>query len=104
MQGTPRAAAPLFYTMVIYPPGPDLTPLRQATTYDLPGPGHTYGKALERDREDAGAVVASWQEHVKNPQAQPGVDFRALNRDAIIQVRSFAIPTIMRGFIPCLRH
>jgi len=57
----------------------------KATTYDLPGPGHTYGKALERDREDAGAVVASWQEHVKNPQAQPGVDFRTLNRDAIIQ-------------------
>ena len=49
-------------------------------------------------------MVASWQEHVKNPQAQPGVDFRALNRDAIVQVRSFAIPTIMRGFIPCLRH
>ena len=40
----------------------------KATTYDLPGPGHTYGKALERDREDAGAVVASWQVHVKNPQ------------------------------------
>lgn len=57
----------------------------KATTYDLPGPGHTYGKALERDREDAGAVVASWQVHVKNPQAQPGVDFRTLNRDAIIQ-------------------
>ena len=25
------------------------------TTYDLPGAGHTFGKALERDSEDAGA-------------------------------------------------
>ena len=25
------------------------------TTYDLPGAGHTFGKALERDAEDAGS-------------------------------------------------
>ena len=66
------------------------------TTYDLPGQGHTFGKALERDAEDAGAgapvfplsceqrslrrlsqraltrvraraVTMSWKEHVKNP-------------------------------------
>jgi len=62
------------------------------TTYDLPGAGHTFGKALERDSEDAGAgpsappsaarrapgrladraralpaVTMSWKTHVKNP-------------------------------------
>jgi hypothetical protein len=71
------------------------------TTYDLPGQGHTFGKALERDAEDAGAgapvfplsceqrplrrlsqraltrvraraVTMSWKEHVKNPH-QVGV-------------------------------
>jgi len=53
------------------------------TTYDLPGQGHTFGKALERDAEDAGAVTMSWKEHVKNPHQVPGSDFRALNREAI---------------------
>ena len=28
------------------------------TTYDLPTSGHTFGKALERDAEDAGAGAA----------------------------------------------
>ena len=53
------------------------------TTYDLPTSGHTFGKALERDAEDAGAVTMSWKEHVKNPDQVPGSDFRALNREAI---------------------
>ena len=34
------------------------------TTYDLPGSGHTFGKALERDSEDAGAGPSA-------PQAPP---------------------------------
>ena len=34
------------------------------TTYDLPGAGHTFGKALERDSEDAGAGPSA-------PQAPP---------------------------------
>eukprot|EP00304_Pavlova_gyrans_P004000 CAMPEP_0206040344 /NCGR_PEP_ID=MMETSP1466-20131121/5317_1 /ASSEMBLY_ACC=CAM_ASM_001126 /TAXON_ID=44452 /ORGANISM="Pavlova gyrans, Strain CCMP608" /LENGTH=270 /DNA_ID=CAMNT_0053415017 /DNA_START=29 /DNA_END=841 /DNA_ORIENTATION=- len=54
------------------------------TTYNLPGPHHTYGKALYREDEGTGEMIMSWMEHVPNPHAKPGRDFKALNKGAVI--------------------
>jgi hypothetical protein len=44
----------------------------------------------------ASAVISKWQEHVPNPHAKPGPDFRAMNKAAAdsglvssTQVRNF---------------
>jgi hypothetical protein len=41
------------------------------TTYDLPGTGHTFGKALERDAEDAGAGAPASPREQTSPRADP---------------------------------
>mmetsp|Transcript_45797 Transcript_45797/g.107016 ORF Transcript_45797/g.107016 Transcript_45797/m.107016 type:complete len:287 (+) Transcript_45797:79-939(+) len=54
------------------------------TTYKLPGPEHTYGKALFREDEGTGELVMGWMDHVPNPHAKPGRDFKALNKGAVV--------------------
>eukprot|EP00306_Pavlova_sp_CCMP459_P022299 CAMPEP_0185558762 /NCGR_PEP_ID=MMETSP1381-20130426/52939_1 /TAXON_ID=298111 /ORGANISM="Pavlova sp., Strain CCMP459" /LENGTH=434 /DNA_ID=CAMNT_0028172333 /DNA_START=23 /DNA_END=1324 /DNA_ORIENTATION=+ len=54
------------------------------TTYNLPGPEHTYGKALFREDEGTGEMIMSWMEHKPNPHAKPGRDFKALNKRAVV--------------------
>lgn len=61
----------------------ELGKVRQ-TTFNLPGPQHTYGKALFREDEGTGEMIMSWMEHVPNPHARPGRDFKALNKNAVV--------------------
>lgn len=62
---------------------PELGKVRQ-TTYTLPGPAHTYGKANARGDKKTGQMIMSWKEHVPNPHATSGRDFKALNKGAIV--------------------
>lgn len=54
------------------------------STYRLPGPAHTYGKALFREDEGTGEMIMTWMEHTPNPHARPGRDFKALNKHAVV--------------------
>jgi hypothetical protein len=62
---------------------PELGSVKQ-TTYTLPGRQHTYGKALYREDEGTGEMIMSWMEHMPNPHAKPGRDFKALNKGAVV--------------------
>ncbi|WIA42582.1 hypothetical protein OEZ86_008559 [Tetradesmus obliquus] len=52
------------------------------TTFNHSSPDTTYGAAMPHDAEGAWQVISKWQEHVPNPHAKPGPDFRAMNKAA----------------------
>jgi hypothetical protein len=57
----------------------------KATTYDLPKSfQHEYGLVQVRDGLTSEMVVGSWAQHDCTKGAQPGRDFKALNKAAII--------------------
>eukprot|EP00878_Enallax_costatus_P039696 GHUV01045578.1.p2 GENE.GHUV01045578.1~~GHUV01045578.1.p2 ORF type:complete len:153 (+),score=32.17 GHUV01045578.1:281-739(+) len=66
------------------------------TTFNNSSPDTVYGASMPPDEEGARAVISTWQEHVPNPHAKPGPDFKAMNRAAADsgltstqQIRSF---------------
>eukprot|EP00879_Flechtneria_rotunda_P008519 GHRR01008925.1.p1 GENE.GHRR01008925.1~~GHRR01008925.1.p1 ORF type:complete len:267 (+),score=76.73 GHRR01008925.1:279-1079(+) len=60
------------------------TPLGKVkkTTFNNAPSTTVYGMSMPADSENARAVTSSWKEHVPNPHAKPGPDFRAINKAA----------------------
>lgn len=55
------------------------------STRDLPDENYFYGSKQRKDREGAGAVISSWQEHKPTAVVQTEKDFRKLNRMSLNQ-------------------
>eukprot|EP00882_Tetradesmus_deserticola_P029409 GHRQ01032943.1.p1 GENE.GHRQ01032943.1~~GHRQ01032943.1.p1 ORF type:complete len:211 (+),score=68.48 GHRQ01032943.1:1319-1951(+) len=69
------------------------------TTFNNSSPDTIYGAAMAHDAESARQVISTWQEHVPNPHAKPGPDFRAMNKAAAASglVSSNQIRTFREG-------
>lgn len=57
----------------------------KACVRDLPTNEHSYGFEQKKDRESAGAVISSWQEHKKSKDSEPDRDFKQLNKISVAQ-------------------
>ncbi|KIZ00929.1 flagellar associated protein [Monoraphidium neglectum] len=55
-------------------------PRKTTFTSEHVEPGHVFGLKVPKQAEGAKQVTMQWAEHKPNPHAQPGPDFRAMNK------------------------